>query len=274
MSPENNPNRPEEENKNEESDQENRPDKPEWEDLGQDKGPAPPGEEPRQGEPERPPEPDFSPFSFRNMKDKPFNLIAFFFAPFYYIGYGQVLRGVAFFLLSLLPIGAIVVSFWAGFRANKELPVGEVPFNWRNVGIAFVAFAIVILWAEPQLSQMMGERGADSPMSRAGSADLEGRLGFSPNIYCAQIGRRGGLQAEPICLDLEKRALERVNQLSPDAAAKQVCLQYARAAGGSNQLLLACLNAEHTPGTRGSQEQPSELRQINPRFNNDPLREL
>ncbi|MDT8446694.1 MAG: hypothetical protein RRB13_07335 [bacterium] len=226
----------------------------------------PPPEEPLT--PPRPPEDE--PFDFtKRLRERPFNLIAFFFAPFYYIGYGQIVRGIAFFFLSLIPVGAILVSFWAGFRANKELPIGEVPFNWRNVGLSLAGFTLLVILLRPQIEEMFGPNPQGPLMGQSTPSNLEGRLGFSPEIFCSGLARRGGLRSEPICLRLERGALEQIGSLNPSAENKQLCLQYAQAAGGSNQLLLNCLLAPRV----NPQPDPSpiEPRNMAPRFS-DPLR--
>jgi len=69
-----------------------------------------------------------------------FNWVAFWFGPFYYAGYGKFLKGLVFVLLMALPPAGIVIAIYAGKKANKELPVGNVPFKWGPaIGLLCIA---------------------------------------------------------------------------------------------------------------------------------------
>jgi hypothetical protein len=80
--------------------------------------------------------------------DKKFNWLAFFFASAYYAGYGKVGKGLVFALAGLVPLAALVANVYAGVKANRELPIGNVPFKWAPaIAVAVVAVAISVTTA-------------------------------------------------------------------------------------------------------------------------------
>ena len=75
------------------------------------------------------------------------NWKALLFGAYYYIGYGKWVKGIILAVLSSFPPFAIVINIWLAFRANKELPIGQATFQWRNVlavGIVHVVLAYAI----------------------------------------------------------------------------------------------------------------------------------
>ena len=166
---------------------------------------------------------------------KPFNLIAFFFAPFYYIGYGQYLRGLVFMLVSLVPVLALGVSVYAGFRANRELPIGQRPFDWRAVFLGAVGYLAILTFMLSQQSKP-APNGLFSPSVEDSSLTP----GFSPELYCNQVNR----SARTTCMDLETKAKLSLPQIEASPQRWAICKDYAR---GSNQLLVTCLRTPQLP---------------------------
>jgi hypothetical protein len=72
------------------------------------------------------------------MRTKGWNWLGFFFPHAYYAGYGNLKRGIIYAVISGFPLFAIIVAILGGKNSNKDLPVGEIPFNWKNVVIAVV----------------------------------------------------------------------------------------------------------------------------------------
>jgi hypothetical protein len=75
-----------------------------------------------------------------------FSILALFFAAQYYAGYGKFGRGLIFaVLLSANSILGIIAYIYAGFKAKKELPVGEKSFSWGAcIGMIVVHFILAI----------------------------------------------------------------------------------------------------------------------------------
>lgn len=70
-----------------------------------------------------------------------FNIWAFLFSGPYYAGKGQLKKGLLFSVLSALPFLYVVMPFFGGFRANKE--ISNPDFNWKKALLAGVLNAIV-----------------------------------------------------------------------------------------------------------------------------------
>ena len=62
----------------------------------------------------------------------------FFFAPYYYAGYGNLKRGLIYAVVGSFPLFSLVIAFMSGRNANKDLPIGKQEFNWKNAGITIV----------------------------------------------------------------------------------------------------------------------------------------
>ena len=167
--------------------------------------------------------------------ERPFNVAAFFFAPFYYIGYGQYIRGALFLMVSLVPMLALGVSLYAGFRADKELPVGQRPFDWRAVMIAMIGFTFLMFSMQPKLRDPFT---SEPLVPQTSSQSLQ--PGFSPENYC----RRLGPAARKTCMNMEQKARQSLIGIKLDPIQKAVCQGYAQ---GSNVLLLACLRNQSLP---------------------------
>jgi uncharacterized membrane-anchored protein YitT (DUF2179 family) len=92
------------------------------------------------------------------MKEKKgFNWLALFFAPYYYAGYGQLNKGIVLAVISgILPIFAILVGIYGGLKANKELPIGEKEFNWKNVVITIITLLVVSIISMTLINALKG----------------------------------------------------------------------------------------------------------------------
>jgi len=83
--------------------------------------------------------------------------LGFFFAPYYYAGYGNLQKGLILAVVSgLMPLFAIFVGVYGGLKAKKELPIGNQEFNWKNVGIAVVVLVIVSLISMTAIEMIKG----------------------------------------------------------------------------------------------------------------------
>ena len=82
------------------------------------------------------------------MEDKKkWSWFGFFFNVYYYAGYGNLKKAIILIIPSILiPIIGIVVAVYCGLKAKQELPIGDMKFNWINVGITLltaIVFTIV-----------------------------------------------------------------------------------------------------------------------------------
>jgi len=83
--------------------------------------------------------------------------LGFFFAPYYYAGYGNLQKGLILAVVSgLMPLFAIFVGVYGGLKAKQELPIGNQEFNWKNVGIAVVVLVIVSLISMTAIEMIKG----------------------------------------------------------------------------------------------------------------------
>lgn len=74
---------------------------------------------------------------------KGWSWLGFLFNAYYFAGYGELKKAIMLIIPSvLIPIVGIGVAVYGGLKAKQELPIGEVEFNWKNVGIV-LAIAIV-----------------------------------------------------------------------------------------------------------------------------------
>jgi len=76
---------------------------------------------------------------------KGWSWLGFFFAPYYYAGYGDLKRGLIFAVLYAIPFIALAIGIYGGLKAKKELPIKQQEFQWKNVGIAVVVNFIAIV---------------------------------------------------------------------------------------------------------------------------------
>ncbi len=72
---------------------------------------------------------------------KGFSWMGLLFGGAYYAGYGKLGKGIVMSLLAAIPLTAIFVQIYAGLKARKELPVGELKFDW---GKAIAAYSVTI----------------------------------------------------------------------------------------------------------------------------------
>jgi hypothetical protein len=82
------------------------------------------------------------------VEKKGFSWMGFLFGPHYYSGYGDLKKGIILTLLCFMPLTALGVSIHCGLKANKELPVGQTAFNWKNVGITVAIIVIMVIIEE------------------------------------------------------------------------------------------------------------------------------
>ncbi len=76
---------------------------------------------------------------------KGWSWLGFFFAPYYYAGYGDLQKGIIFAVLAGIPFVALIVGIYGGLKAKQELPIKQQNFQWKNVGIAVVINFIVLV---------------------------------------------------------------------------------------------------------------------------------
>ena len=79
-----------------------------------------------------------------------FNPMALLFNTSYYAGYGKVGKAMLLAVVGFIPLTLIPVAIYMGFSANKELPVGQIPFHWGKaigVGIFQALVTIVVVSA-------------------------------------------------------------------------------------------------------------------------------
>jgi len=69
---------------------------------------------------------------------KGWSWLGFFFAPYYYAGYGELQKGIILAVISGIPLLGLLAGVYGGLKAKQELPIKQQPFNWKNVGIAAV----------------------------------------------------------------------------------------------------------------------------------------
>jgi len=71
-------------------------------------------------------------------KKQGFSLMGLLFGAYYYVGYEKMKKGLILGSLSSFPLFGLFINIYLGFKAKKELPIGEIKFNWKNVAILFV----------------------------------------------------------------------------------------------------------------------------------------
>ena len=75
-----------------------------------------------------------------------FSLMGLFFGPYYYAGYGKLKQGIFMSILTIIPLGWIVVGIYCGFCAKKDLKIKQIEFKWFNVFIVvIIIFTIGVL---------------------------------------------------------------------------------------------------------------------------------
>jgi hypothetical protein len=66
---------------------------------------------------------------------KGWSWLGFFFAPYYYAGYGNVKKGAIYAIIGAFPLFGLIIGVISGRNARKELPIGKQDFNWKNVAL-------------------------------------------------------------------------------------------------------------------------------------------
>lgn len=86
---------------------------------------------------------------------KGFSLMGLIFGAYYYVGYGKLKKGLILGAISSFPLFAVFINIYLGFKAKKELPIGEVAFNWKNIFILFIIQLVLasILFSMSPLGQ-------------------------------------------------------------------------------------------------------------------------
>ena len=80
-----------------------------------------------------------------NTKTHNFSWIALLFNTSYYAGYGKMGKAIICGIIGFIPLTLIPVAIYLGFNANKELPVGDVPFNWgKAISMGVLQFFIAV----------------------------------------------------------------------------------------------------------------------------------
>ena len=73
---------------------------------------------------------------------KGWSWLGFFFAPYYYAGYGNLGKGILYAILGVFPLFGIIIAIISGKNARKDLPIGKQEFKWANVAIIFVLIVV------------------------------------------------------------------------------------------------------------------------------------
>lgn len=95
----------------------------------------------------------------------------------YYAGYGNVTKGIILAVIAgILPILAIIVAIYGGAKANKELPVRKVPFQWSKFALVLAIQSVVSIIIVSVIS-----------LSNVGFSSYEnqvrnGTLNFDPSV--------------------------------------------------------------------------------------------
>ena len=87
-----------------------------------------------------------------NIEKQGWSWLGFFFAPYYYAGYGDLVKGIVFAILYAIPFIALFVGIYAGLKAKKELPIKQQEFKWANVGIVAIINIVFIATIQIVLS--------------------------------------------------------------------------------------------------------------------------
>ncbi len=111
-----------------------------------------------------------------------FNWIAFLLnGAVYYAGYGKVKKGILLALIGFFPLTAFFVNLYAGFKANKELPVKKEAFHWgKAISVLAVHVVILIIAASLIVSLKLfnqGEASADEQVVYTKSSILNAVTG-------------------------------------------------------------------------------------------------
>lgn len=72
--------------------------------------------------------------------------MGFIFSIYYYAGYGNMKKALCLTLVYYIPvIGWLIAMIYAGAKANEELPIKKIQFNWKNVFFIIVIALVYVL---------------------------------------------------------------------------------------------------------------------------------
>jgi len=109
---------------------------------------------------------------------KGFSWMVLLFAPYYYAGYGRLRKGLIMAVIGFIPLTALFVNIYGGFRAKKELPIGRQDFKWGHaIGVFFLQWAITaaVFSLSPQFQEEMNTAML-SDVSGVWRADSDGAM--------------------------------------------------------------------------------------------------
>lgn len=116
-------------------------------------------------------------------QNKGWSWLGFFFTASYYAGYGELKKGIVYAVLSGFPPFAIIIAIISGKNANKDLPVGKVKFQWKNVVIAVVITIVSALSTKAAISSLKGVE-----LTKEQIAQLNVCVETSENVYALSRG--------------------------------------------------------------------------------------
>jgi hypothetical protein len=88
---------------------------------------------------------------------KGWSWLGFFFAPYYYAGYGELKKGIIYGVISVIPfIGGLIVAIIGGRNARKDLPIGKQDFKWSAVGIVFAIVLPLVIGVQLLQNNLSG----------------------------------------------------------------------------------------------------------------------
>ena len=77
-----------------------------------------------------------------NSSEKKFNILAFFFAPGYYAGRGEIKKGIMYAILGSIPVVFLISPFVAAIKAKN---LEGTSFNWGKALGATVFHLFLVL---------------------------------------------------------------------------------------------------------------------------------
>jgi len=88
---------------------------------------------------------------------KGWSWLGFLFAPYYYAGYGNLNKGLILAVITgIIPLFGLFVGIYGGLKAKSELPIGEIEFNWKNVGITLVVLIVISIISQTVIQSLKG----------------------------------------------------------------------------------------------------------------------
>ena len=78
-----------------------------------------------------------------NSSAKKFNILAFFFAPGYYAGRGEIKKGIIYAILGSIPVVFVISPFVAAIKAKS---MKETSFHWgKAIGATLLHLFLVLV---------------------------------------------------------------------------------------------------------------------------------